>query len=116
MNLMRADKARRILRWVAAGCILYVSLYMVLSRVTAVAWEAHADNLDREVIMFTFFGEEWRVEDVGHVWGVHQSRCESRLDGACYYLFLPLIEVDARCGMRYHGSRTFMTHNSLSVW
>jgi len=113
---MRDDRARWILWWAAAACILYVSLYLVMSRVTAVEWEAHADNLHRDVTVFAFFGEEWRLEDVGHVWNVYQSPCEQEFERACYYFFLPMIELDARCGMRYHGSRTFLKHYSIEVW
>jgi hypothetical protein len=116
---MGARGVLRVLPWIAGGCVLYISVYLVMSRVTAVTWETRAwesrANLEREVTMFAFFGQERRWEDVGHVCGAKLTDREEILDKSCYCLFFPLIEIDARCRMRYHASRS-CDIDGVSVW
>ena len=112
----------RVLLWVAGGCVLYVSAYYLMSRVTAVTWETRAfeprANTERVVLMFTFFGEERRYADVGHVYGAKLTDRQMAIEKLCYYLFFPVIELDARGRMRYHAFRSSDIHNidAVDVW
>jgi hypothetical protein len=66
---------------------------------------------------FAFFGEEESVEGsyCGRFLVLRGWRAVP--DEICYYVFLPLIEVDARCGLRYHVRRTYNQEDgSYEVW
>ena len=88
----------RVLVVAALLLAVYVGTYLFLSRVTATTGTAVTDKGDRVVFVF---GQ--------NVIGENDVLYLSSADPVCYWVFWPLVFIDAATGTRYHTARVPIT-------
>jgi hypothetical protein len=92
--------------------MVYLASYVILSRVTAA--EEVVPTFEGPRLIFAFFGG-WHPKSGGGYWmGVDHDKVW--LEEICYWVYWPLVALDAKLCSRYHVMRTCCYEGYIEVW